>query len=326
MRKKYRELKRKGNVIVFPTTISRLLTEGMNLLKDEQYTEAREKLFQVLAYEPEHAGALGAYAYCLFELGDYEEALDVCRELLKVGPIHYLETMELYISLLMQVREFEEAEQMIQMLIEEKILPEERLQQFQQLQELNERIAANVSKENMNFQLYEAEHFVALRPSEQEQLIIELPPAYYEPLKEKLFALAEHTETDLLTKTYILFMLHQEKVAGRIKIKKFHYEGEFSAAALPDPINNKRIATVRVHLEEALSKDPTRLEMAVELFERHIYLFYPFAWDEFDEREVAEAYMGYLDSLFSGEAPIGMDEALLELIIQAEAWFEFRNG
>lgn len=326
MRKKYRELKRKGNVIVFPTTINRLLTDGMNLLKDEQYTEARDKLYQVLAYEPEHAGALGAYAYCLFELGDYEEALDVCRELLKVGPIHYLETMELYISLLMQVREFEEAEQMIEMLIEEKILPEERLEQFQQLRELNERIAANVSKEKVDIRLYEAEHFTALRPSEQEHLIMELQPAYYEPLKEKLFALAEHPDTDLLTKTYILFTLHQEKVAGRLKIKKFHYEGEFSAAALPDPINNKRIKMIRSYLEEALSKDPTRLEMAIELFERHIYLFYPFAWDEFEGREVAEAYMGYLDSLFTGEAPNGVDEELLKLIIQAEAWFEFRNG
>lgn len=326
MRKKYRELKRKGNVIVFPTTISRLLADGMNLLKNEEYTQARDKLYQVLAYEPEHAGALGAYAYCLFELGDYEEALDVCRELLKVGPVHYLETMELYISLLMQVREFEEAEQMIEMLIEEKILPEERLAQFQQLRELNERIAANVSKEKVDVRLYEAEYFVSLRPSEQEHLIMELPPASYEPLKEKLVALVEHPETDMLTKTYILFMIHQEKVAGKVKIRKFHYEGEFSIAALPDPVNNKRILAIRSYLEEALSKDPTRLEMAIELFERHIYLFYPFAWDEFREQEAAEAYKGYLDSLFTGEAPNGVDEALLGLIIQAEACFELRNG
>lgn len=326
MRKKYRELKRKGNVIVFPTTINRLLTDGMTLLKDENYTEARDKLYQVLAYEPEHAGALGAYAYCLFELGEYEEALDVCRELLKVGPVHYLETMELYISLLMQVREFEEAERMIEMLIEEKVLPEERLAQFQQLRELNERIAANVSKDKVDISLYSADYFITLPPSEQEHLIMELPSASYEPLKEKLFALAEHPETDLLTKTYILFMIHQEKVKGRIKIRKFHYEGEFSIAALPDPLNNKRIDSIRAYIEETLSKDPTRLEMAIELFERHIYLLYPFAWDEFEEREVAEAYMSYLDGLFAGEVLNSADEELVNLIIQAEAWFELRNG
>lgn len=81
MRKKYRDLKRKGNVVVFPTTINRLLTEGMTLLKQERYEEARDGLYQVLTYEPEHPAALGAYSYCLYELGDYGEALEVCKEL-----------------------------------------------------------------------------------------------------------------------------------------------------------------------------------------------------------------------------------------------------
>ena len=50
MRKKYRDLKRKGNVVVFPTTINRLLTDGMRLQKEERYEEARDGLYQVLTY------------------------------------------------------------------------------------------------------------------------------------------------------------------------------------------------------------------------------------------------------------------------------------
>ena len=52
MRKKYRDLKRKGNVIVFPTTVTRLLSEGMTYLKEEKYEDARDSLYQVLSYEP----------------------------------------------------------------------------------------------------------------------------------------------------------------------------------------------------------------------------------------------------------------------------------
>src|SRR5690606_23547735 len=99
---KFGDLKRRGNVIVFPTTVSRLLSEGMTSLKNEQYADARDKLYQVLVYEPEHVAALGGYAYSLYELGEFEEALEVVQELLRIGPIHYLETMELYISILMQ--------------------------------------------------------------------------------------------------------------------------------------------------------------------------------------------------------------------------------
>lgn len=325
MRKKYSDLKRKGNVIVFPKTVDRLLTEGMNLLKDEKYESARDKLYQVLAYEPEHAGALGAYCYCLFELGEYEEALEVCKELLKVGPIHYLETMELYISILMQVKEFEEAERMIEILIEEKVLPEERLEQFQHLRDLNERITSNKAAVKIDPTLYAASTFTALPPAEQERLIMELPPASYEVMKGSLLALAEHPETDLLAKTYILFMLHQERVDANIHLKKFSFDGTFSIPDLPDPQNNSRILAIKAHIEDRLTKDPTGLEMVRELFERHVFLFYPFMWEGYSEAEVAQSYTAYLDVLFSGETAFTGDRGLLTLIMHAEQWFELRD-
>ncbi|TWT26297.1 tetratricopeptide repeat protein [Planomicrobium sp. CPCC 101110] len=326
MRKKYRELKRKGNVIVFPTTINRLLTDGMNYLKNENYEEARDKLYQVLSYEPENAAALGAYAYSLFELGDYEEALDVCRELLKVGPIHYLETMELYISILMQVREYKEAEQMIEILIEENVLPEERLEQFRQLRDLNERIVSSASVEDVPAAQYSLDNFLTLTPFEQERLIMDLPLESYKAMKNHLIQIVEHPNVDMLTKTYILFMLHQEKIRGTVHIQKFHFEAAFSIAALPDPLNNKRLNSVKRHLEDALAQDPTRLEMVQELFERHIYLLYPFQWEDYEPREIAEAYLSYLDLLFTGEETFTGDENLTNLIKSAEQWFEWRNG
>ena len=326
MRKKYRDLKRKGNVIVFPTTVTRLLSEGMTYLKEEKYEDARDSLYQVLSYEPEHAAALGGYAYCLYELGEFQEALEVCRELLKIGPIHYLETMELYISILMQVREFEEAEKMIEALIEEKVLPEERLEQFQQLRDLNERIAANAASEKVDASKYAIDTFLALHPAEQEQLILDLPTTSYQALKKKLIAIIEHPEADLLTKTYILFMLFQEKIDAEVSVQKFHYQGTFSINELPDPVNNSRIRKITAIIDNELAKDPTRLEMVKELFERHIYLLYPFIWDDYNEEDVAQGYMDYTEGLFSGMTSFSEDEKLLELIQQAELWFEMRNG
>ncbi|TAA68169.1 tetratricopeptide repeat protein [Planococcus salinarum] len=325
MRKKYRDLKRKGNVVVFPTTINRLLTEGMTLLKQERYEEARDGLYQVLTYEPEHPAALGAYSYCLYELGDYEEALEVCRELLKVGPIHYLETMELYISILMQVREFEEAERVIEALIDEKVLPEERLEQFQLLRDLNDRIASK-SIERIDAEQYTPEVFLTLNPYEQERRVMELPPSSFKPLKNKLLALVEHPDIDLLAKTYILFIMQQEGIQARFQIHKFHYFGEFNILDLSDPQESPLVNEIKGIFAEELAKDPTRLEMANELFERHVYLFYPFLMDDYEPKEVAEAYLSYLDFLFTGETDQAGDADLQNLIIRAEMWFETRNG
>ncbi|WP_422123025.1 tetratricopeptide repeat protein [Planococcus sp. X10-3] len=324
MRKKYKDLKRKGNVVVFPTTINRLLTEGMTMLKEERYEEARDGLYQVLTYEPEHPAALGAYSYCLYELGDYEEALEVCRELLKVGPIHYLETMELYISILMQVREFEEAERVIEALIDEKVLPDERLEQFHLLRNLNERIASK-SVEKIDAEQFTPEAFLALNAYEQERKVMDLPPSSFPPLTTKLLALVEHPDIDLLAKTYILFIMQQEGIQAKFNIHKFHYYGEFNIHELTDPQDSPRVNEIKGILAEQLAKDPTRLEMANELFERHVYLFYPFLMDEYEPKEVAEAYMSYLDLLFTGEMDLASDENLQKLIVQAELWFEMRN-
>lgn len=325
MRKKYRDLKRKGNVVVFPTTINRLLTDGMRLLKEERYEEARDGLYQVLTYEPEHPAALGAYSYCLYELGDYEEALEVCRELLKVGPIHYLETMELYISILMQVREFEEAEQVIEALIEEKVLPEERLEQFHLLRDLNERIASK-AVEKIDADQFTPEAFLELTAYEQERKVMELPPSSFKPLTAKMVGLLEHPEIDMLAKTYILYIMHQEEIDAKVDIHKFHYSGEFNPRHLTDPQESQRVNTIKGIFADELAKDPTRLEMANELFERHVYLFYPFLMDEYEPEEVAEAYMSFLEGLFTGEIDGAADEELLKLIMQAEMWFETRNG
>ncbi len=326
MRKKFGDLKRRGNVIVFPTTVTRLLTEGMTSLKNEQYEDARDKLYQVLVYEPEHAAALGGYAYSLYELSEFEEALEVVKELLRIGPIHYLETMELYISILMQVREFEEAEKMIEVLIEEDVLPKERLEQFHQLRDLNERIAESNAAFNKDVERYAPDRFVPLTPLQQEQRVTELPKQAYAAMHPQLVKLVEHPQVDWIAKSYMLLMLREEKLSGRVNVEKFHYASGFDLELLPDPLKDPRLLNIRRLLEAVLEKEPAKLEMAVELVDRHVYLLYPFFWNEFREEEIAEAYRLYLDSLFGGDAEGRVHPELMNLLEQAEAYIELRNG
>ncbi|MFC4711844.1 tetratricopeptide repeat protein [Planococcus dechangensis] len=326
MRKKFGDLTRKGNVIVFPTTVTRLLTEGMTSLKNERYEEARDKLYQVLVYEPEHAAALGGYAYSLYELGDYEEALEVVKELLRIGPIHYLETMELYISILMQVKEFQEAEKMIEVLIEENVLPAERLEQFHQLRELNERIADSTASFKKDVERYATEPFLQLSPLEQEQRVTELPKDAYAAMQKQLQKLIAHPQVDWVAKSYLLLMLREQGLSGTVHLEKFHYMREFAIEALPDPLKDTRLLNIRMMLESALEKEPAKLQMAMELVDRHIYLLYPFFWEDFEEADIAEAYRLYLDSLFSGETPEHANLELIDLLKQAEAYIELRNG
>lgn len=327
MQKKHGGLRRKGNVIVFPTTIDRLMEEGITALQQENFSAARDRLLEVLSYEPGNPAALGAYAYSLYELGDYEAAIEVTDELLKVGPLHYLETMELHISLLMQLRRYEEAEGMIEALISEGVLPEDRIAQFRQLQELNERIQdqAPVQEPVMELVDFRLDEFFALPHDEQERAVMELEPEAFRQLQGEMVQVVEHPTVDMLAKTYILFMLHRAQADRMVNVEKFHYIGTFHIQQLPDPLTSERLLTIKSLFEEALLQDPTRLEMITELFDRHTYLLFPFQWDEFDVSEVAEVYLSYLEAVFTGSSPDSANPDLLQLLLRIETWFELRN-
>ena len=327
MHKKHGRLKRKGNVIIFPTAIDRLMEEGVTALQHENFGSARHKMEEVLALEPGNPAALGAYAYALYELGEYEEALEATDELLKIGPLHYLETMELHISLLMQLRRYEEAEQLIDVLISEGVLPEERIDQFRQLQQLNERIQDQMpSPAETTHVPFDIREFLELPHEEQERTVMGLDPQAFRQLQEEMVEAVEHQEVDLLAKTYILFMLHRAHVNATVRVEKFHYIGTFHISGLPDPLTSDRLKTIKAQFEAALSQDPTRLEMITELFDRHVYLLFPFQWDEFSPAEVANGYLAYLDAVFTGDSPDTGNPELLQLLLRAETWFELRNS
>ncbi|WP_088007267.1 tetratricopeptide repeat protein [Indiicoccus explosivorum] len=327
MYKKHGRLKRKGNVIIFPTAIDRLMEEGVTALQQENFAGARTKMEEVLALEPANPAALGAYAYALYELGEYGKALEATEELLKIGPLHYLETMELHISLLMQLRRYGEAEELIDMLISEGVLPEERIAQFRQLQQLNERIQDQMPSRTEEPPVpFNIEEFLELSHAEQERTVMALEPGAFRQLQDEMVRAVEHPAVDLLAKTYILFMLHRAHAEATVKIEKFHYIGTFHISNLPDPLTSDRLNVIKKQFEAALTQDPTRLEMITELFDRHVYLLFPFQWDEFSPAEVANGYLAYLDAVFTGEAPDSGNPELLQLLLRAEAWFELRNG
>src|SRR4051812_20934988 len=126
MRKKYGKLQKKDNVIVFPGTFERLLAEGLQLVGDFKYAESLDLLEQALSLEPEHPNVLGAYAFALYETGNFKEAKEICKRLLQLGPPHYIEAMELYLTTLIQLREFDEVRTTIAALFEEGHIPKER--------------------------------------------------------------------------------------------------------------------------------------------------------------------------------------------------------
>ena len=64
-----------------------------------------------------------------------------------------------------------------------------------------------------------------------------------------------------------------------------------------DPLTKKVLSEI----EEILVQDPSRFEMAKGLIEKFAITAFPFDWGDYDEEEVANAYVQYIECLFTGE-------------------------
>lgn len=303
MRKKYGKLQKQDNVIVFPGTFERLLAEGLQLVGDFRYEESLNVLKQALSLEPEHPNVLGAYAFALYETGNFKESKEICKRLLQLGPPHYIEAMELYLTSLIQLREFDEVKTTIGALFEEGLIPEDRVERFQHLLSMSERItAAPVHEEELSVdsELFEVDRFSGLRQLEQEQLLMRLSPEGIHQLSAQLALLTESDRVPAVTKTIILLQLMQAGYDRPVTVSKFGYEGDIFPSDLSEPDQMPKFVECVTLAVERLEKNPTKEEMVADLLFRHAFALYPFEWPEFEADEIASVYIGYVEQLLGG--------------------------
>jgi len=332
MRKKYGKLQTKENVIVFPGMVDRLISEGLKHAEDFQYDLAVDSIRQALTYIEADEQTLGVYAYSLYEIREYEAASKVCEELLKLGPTYYFETMELYVTVLMELRRFNEVKEIVESLLEEGVIPSEKIDNFEQLLELNSRVSKQ--KENIPLEdaphnnqidvtLFQLETFSQFPEDKQQQLLVELDGEDLSSIENDLVKLIEDELISPITKSFALLLLVHQGIDRSITIEKLGHRADITPYGLPEPSQSSKVEAVLQLTGEELLQNPTKLEMVHDLIIRHSFATYPFEWFSFNEKEVAEAYINYVGTMLGEGLPIVGE--LNDLIGQIDLIFEMRG-
>ncbi len=94
----------KRKVVPHPYVKERLLTEGMNALKEKRYKEAYTYLTQLKELQLHDDDVEMALVVCLFEMGHVEEAKERCEQLLERGRGDWT----VYISMLVHLQQYDE--------------------------------------------------------------------------------------------------------------------------------------------------------------------------------------------------------------------------
>lgn len=302
MAKQKRPIIKHDNIIVFPGAAQRLIKEGHRYAEEYQYEKAVESFEKAFLYEEGDEATLSAYAYALYELKAYEKAKVICEQLLAMGTSLYVEVMELYITVLMQLKEYHQVEALIDALIEENVLPPAQLEKFERLKDLNIEVAKNLQQKEENQMLideqeYELARFCTFKPNEQAMRLHRLMDTNIRQLKQELKEIIECKETHPFVQSLALILLVEQEVSIEVNVTKFEQTKKVNPCQLPLPTQLPQYAQVKEFVENKLEQDPTTLEMVQYLMAKHAIVTYPFEWLPFDADDIAYSYIDFVQAM-----------------------------
>nr|WP_295971480.1 tetratricopeptide repeat protein [uncultured Bacillus sp.] len=280
-----------GNVIRLPKLEKRLIDKGQDCLEREQYLEA-VSLFQ----EAIHLDAANVEGYfglvtAYYGAGNYKAALEIAKMMLHEGIGQYFDIMDLYIKLLFQVQHYTEIVTAIESLLEESVIPGERLEHYYSMLDISRQLMEQMNERKTEDQadLEEIEGSLHLSdytdPQEQIMLAAKLSRINIQPhLKEIIAYLqSEKSEagvsaaTDSFFKTLLMNVLKEHQVGQSVEVRKFGRLMTVIPKQLPDVnehLELKRIIElIGAQLE---NNDPTLFENIKMLIHRQFFLVYPF--------------------------------------------------
>ncbi|HWK24291.1 MAG TPA: hypothetical protein VNS08_14780 [Ureibacillus sp.] len=333
-----RRLKRKqkkytifDNVVVFPGTVEKLIARAHEYVENYQYDLANKSFEEALQYTEGDEVTLSVYAYSLYETKSYEKAKEVCEQLLSIGPTMYLEVMELYLTICMQLKQYKQVESIITSLLEEGAIPEEQIDKFERLKDINSNIADNAKKQediisNVNEidqELFQLENFMSLPPNKQLNLVHELTTMNIRPIMHLLKAIVENENTHPFIKSIVLILLVEQQVDVNILIRKFGIEKNVNPSKMDLPTKMPQYIAVSKLIIEKLEKEPSTLEMVEYLISKHAIVTYPFEWLHYETEDVATSYIDLVRTMFGTVQE--MDYELVEFLQNLEKLTELQE-
>jgi tetratricopeptide (TPR) repeat protein len=323
---KKKNIRRRGNVVLFPGTIERMLEEARAFAENFQYEEANALFEKAFELTDGDELSLSVYAYSLYELKEYERAKEVCEKLLMNGPNAYFEVMELYLTICMQMRQFKQVEKIIESLLDEEVIPPDQLEKFHRLKKLNAEIALNqndlidnaiIGEEDEGIhEEIDVSYFLQLPIQQQMMQIQELTEKNIRPYINEITEIIEHETTHPFIQSLLLILFVEQEVNQTVKVAKFDRVKEINPAKLDIPTNLPQFCEISSILSEKLEQEPSILDFVRHLIAKHAIVLYPFEWLDFDSEDVANSYIDFVKTMF-GELK-EMDEEIVKFIQKLE--------
>lgn len=273
----------KDNLILFPGLGKRLLEKGLDYLKQQKYREAIQCLEQALEHEPENSDIYVGLILVHYETGNLKMAKEIAADMLKSGRGDYIQVIEMYLMILVQLNEYSEVVTAIEALLEDREIPVDKHEHFMKMLEFGRKMKDGTEK-------YETAEMDDEQPEEQELDLFEsedinkqvlalgsLTNVNIRPFIKVLKKFAGSEEGHPFIKTMLVNILREQEYSEEIGVSKFGWNESFTPTHLPDVKEYiEDSGVLQLLADEIENDDPVLYEQVQSLVERYFFLVYPY--------------------------------------------------
>jgi hypothetical protein len=275
-----------GNkIILFPDLESRLLDKATALVTEKKYKEARSLFGKMLELDRENMKGLYGWAVCSVELGEYSRAEEAVRQLLSINTPYYDDVFRLYLTILIEKKDYHQALSEIRRASGRKGLPPEfraLLRQMRRFCELRLREppaepAGKTGNQAEPEQTASRADWGRLRAADPKQQLLLIHDVGDRLTRQDLpqveaFLLDEHQNPEI--KTMLLCAVREKQLTDQIDVWKFGkvYHVVFDSEFLHKGFTNRVEQQIRQVLN---SENPTLADLAVDIERFFMMTVYP---------------------------------------------------
>ncbi|MCD8500983.1 MAG: tetratricopeptide repeat protein [Bacillaceae bacterium] len=275
--------KDKEKIVLFPGLVDKLVTKGMDHLKEKNLTEALSYFQQSLEIEDDHPQGRFGVALCLVEMGRLEEALDKTEQMLKEDIGHYYDILQVHISLLVQLGKYKEVVTMLEGIMAEEKLPVNQAESLYHLLHFSRQMVdagdaieieeIDETSNNMN-DLIDALYHASI--DQQRSTIKLLMSNNSERARVALKQFLKDEEQDPVLKSFILQMFKQNKIEDCFEVHKYGKSVRVTTSQLEDVFHEKfGKETLKVLAEDLESENPSLMQVLSEVWWHFLFSLYP---------------------------------------------------
>ncbi|WP_430509620.1 hypothetical protein [Gottfriedia solisilvae] len=262
------------NIVFFPKLKDRIISLGKKALEEKNYSKALMLCDQLKEMDEHNSQTELAAVACLLEGNKPLEAKIRCEDLV-FGPFESDEAIEVFISILFQLKEYEVLQKSIKKLLQQKRIDETQMDKYQAMLSLSNKVAPERNEHLEMLNLHNlVENNVTIH--KQLEIINELRVIDCKLILNQIEEVVKSSRANPLIQSFILFILQEQSIDHEFEIKKMNQEMTWNAISDSNE-HDQFIAKVVQKLSLVLeSEDPSAFELAKTHFQHFMTIYFPF--------------------------------------------------